>query len=461
MVVEEPQKQPERGEFAVEAGNEEQLEERQLRGLIVGQTIGIIGLCLIVGVGAWLLKRPAMFGLLSLGGVALVMGALAYGLLRWKRLTLAAVMYLFGTTLTITLLVFFRGFMDVAVIFYLWPIMAAPMLTSGWVTAALVVFALSAYISLALGQWLGYFPVLLPFEPQSEGLVFIGSTVVMFVLFSYLAMRTNRSLRLAVVQSQLAARQSWELMETLEKRVADRTRALATSAEISRYLSTILDQRQLVAAVVEQLRQAFDYYYVQIYLFDEAHENLILVGGTGEAGRALVARGHRLPRTRGLVGHAASTNSVVLVPDVSRNAVWVPNPLLPETKAEAAVPIAVGDHVLGVLDVQHNVVNGLQEQDAELIRTVANQVAVALQNAMLYELAQRHAARETLINTLSEKILNTTTIDDALQTAVRELGQVLGARRTSVQLSVPRRSLVQQVVSPSGGSAGDDGRRGD
>ena len=226
-----------------------------------------------------------------------------------------------------------------------------------------------------------------------------------------------------------------ETLQSLEKRVAERTMVIETSAEISHRLSTILDQRQLVFAVVEEIHRAFNYYHAQIYLFDEWNSNLVMVGGTGEAGRILLAQGHTIPTGKGLVGRAASTNAIVLVPDTSQDANWLPNPLLPETLSEIAVPIAMGDRVLGVIDVQHNSVNGVSQIDSDLLSSIAAQVAVALQNAQNYTNAQRQAERETIINTIGQRIQAATTIEDVLQLTIRELNQTLNTAKASIQIS--------------------------
>ncbi|HBX70788.1 MAG TPA: hypothetical protein DEH25_15765 [Chloroflexi bacterium] len=541
---------------------------------------------------------------------------------------------------------------------------------------------------------------------------------------------------------------------SLEQQVADRTRALETSTEVSRRLSTILEQDQLVREVVEQLRSAFGYYHAQIYLYDNAQQNLVMAGGTGDAGRSMLARGHKIEPGRGLVGRAAATNMPVLIPSVERtigfeiitsdtvedvferesslaateawyantiserftdirifakrmaqrkasgeqmprlgyilygmndflatiktgaeeaaqslgfeleivsadlnpdkgirlfremiakkkdglivqptppkkwvapiqeavaagipvlttnvrspgsassawfgqdsyqsgiilarellkaliaagkssgeivvasareiqelheryaglkrglqgsaytvsefydvplsnpeqnyigwerlvnthpdmvaavglasmdlpslirikkqiNAQWVaggydltveileaikdgtaqvtigqhpymqgylpvlalgqyyvdgtplkdwivdgwqPNPLLPDTKAEVAIPITMGEDVLGVLDVQHNVAGGLSQQDADLIQSIANQVGIAVRNAQAYERTQRQAVREARITGISQRIQSAATIDDVIKVAVQELGQALGTQRASVEL---------------------------
>ncbi len=224
-------------------------------------------------------------------------------------------------------------------------------------------------------------------------------------------------------------------IDLLEQRVADRTRALEISGNVSRQLSNILDRGELVKAVVEQVKESFDYYHAHIYLFDDTAQNLLMVGGTGKAGRQMLINKHQIAAGKGLVGRAGQSGQPVLVPDTLQAEDWLPNPLLPDTKAEIAVPIMSGDKVWGVLDVQHNVTDGLSQADVDLLESIANQVAVGLRNANLYEEAQQQAQREALMNDINQKILNTKDINEAMQVAVREIGHALNASQTIVRFT--------------------------
>ncbi len=225
-----------------------------------------------------------------------------------------------------------------------------------------------------------------------------------------------------------------DLIGNLEQRISDRTRAVQASAEVSRRLSTILDPRQLTRAVVEQIQQTFNYYHVHIYLFNDTRTDLILAWGSGDAGRAMLAREHKIPSGRGVVGRSAASNAPVLVDNVAKDPGWLFNPMLPETKTELAVPIAIGDNVLGVLDVQDNHIGAFSEDDVVLLRSLAEQTAVAVQNARAYIEVQRAAEREGIISNIGQQIQSTTSVEEVLEIALSELGRSLRVQRADVTL---------------------------
>ena len=276
-----------------------------------------------------------------------------------------------------------------------------------------------------------------PFERDVDTLGYLILSALMTAGLLIVALTaTRRDNRTLLETSRSLTRELEMEREQLGLRVAERTRALETSATVSRQLSTILDQSRLIREVVEQLRVAFSYYHVHIYLWDEEAGVLRMVGGTGEAGQSMLVMGHTLRPDQGLVGRSFSTNAPVVVPDVTQSTQWLPNRLLPETKAELAVPIVYGDETLGVLDVQDDQISGLGEEDSQLLQTIAGQLAVALRNARLLAQIRREAEQSATINEISRKIVQTTDIDAAMRVALAELSQALGTRGAAVRLDV-------------------------
>jgi putative methionine-R-sulfoxide reductase with GAF domain len=231
-----------------------------------------------------------------------------------------------------------------------------------------------------------------------------------------------------------------ELIGSLEQRVAARTQDLAIVAEVGTATATILETDKLLQAVVDLTKERFNLYHSHIYLLDEAGENLVLASGAGEVGRQMVAEKRSIPlnREQSLVARAARERKGVTVNDVTQAPDFLPNPLLPDTRSELAVPMVVGEKVIGVFDIQSDQVGRFTESDVNIQTTMAAQVATSIQNVRSFEQSKSQADLESLVNAIGQKIQRATTVEDTLQTAIRELGSALGAARVSANIQSSR-----------------------
>jgi nitrate/nitrite-specific signal transduction histidine kinase len=190
-----------------------------------------------------------------------------------------------------------------------------------------------------------------------------------------------------------------DLINTLEERVAartldleKRTTYLEASAEVTRAVSLILNVDQLVQQVVDLIKQRFDLYYVGLFLLDEVEEWAVLKAGTGEVGRAMLARGHRIRTGEGMIGWCVAHAQSRIALDVGEDAVRLATKELPETRSEAALPLSARGHVIGALSVQSKEPAAFDLETIAVFQTLADQVAIALENARLF--AETQAALE-------------------------------------------------------------------
>jgi len=172
-----------------------------------------------------------------------------------------------------------------------------------------------------------------------------------------------------------------------EAEIQKRASELQTVAEVSTAASTTLDPNALLAQVVELTKANFDLYHAHIYLLNEAGDTLVLAAGAGEAGAQMVTQGWQIAANSetSLVARAARTKEGFIVNDVQAAPDFLPNPLLPDTRAELAVPLIAGEQVLGVLDVQSDEVDHFTQQDVTIQTTLAGQIATAIENARLFQ----------------------------------------------------------------------------
>jgi GAF domain-containing protein len=208
----------------------------------------------------------------------------------------------------------------------------------------------------------------------------------LILIFSAVRNLTERD-RLAVLTKTNQELQ--ELQGSLEKRVEERTSQLRTSAEVGRAAVSILDSAQLLQQTVDLIVERFGFYYAAIFTPDPAGQYAVLRAGTGEAGRLMKERQHRLEiGGASMVGTAIKTREPKIALQVGAGVIRFANPLLSETQSEVALPLVVGNRVLGALDVQSIQPAAFDENTATVLQGMADQIAVALSNSALFEQSQ-------------------------------------------------------------------------
>ncbi len=176
------------------------------------------------------------------------------------------------------------------------------------------------------------------------------------------------------------------------------------STEISQEIASASELSDLFARVVTLTKERLGYYHTQILRYDPAQDAVVLISGYGETGQKMLAGGHKLPMGSGLIGTAASSGQTILRPALAEDPDWQPNPLLPDTQGEIAVPIKLGAQVLGVLDVQSDQAGALTDDDRLLLEGLCGQIAVAIEQTRLrQEMAERLEEVNRLYQSMSHE----------------------------------------------------------
>ncbi len=373
--------------------------ERLLGRLIVGQTIAVAFLVIMVAAAGLLMPESGLLVMLPLGAIAVTVGIVSYWLLQRHHFRLGGYFFLIGTSLAITANVFIRGYQDASAIYYLWPILGAVSVLEARGGILIATVSTISYVALVAAQRLGYQTPPLPYDPQEQALLTVGSRVIMFFLLAFLAWLSSQDLNRVLREARRAAQRWRELNQTLEQRVADRTHdlerravQLQAAAEVARDATATRELGDLLNNTVNLVRDRFGFYHAGIFLVDEPGEYAVLRAATGEAGRQMLERGHKLKVGEvGIVGYVTGTGQPRIALDVGADAVHFQHPLLPETRSEMALPLKVGERVIGALDVQSTQEAAFDEDDVRVLQTMADQLAVAIENTRLL-----HATRQTV-----------------------------------------------------------------
>ncbi len=193
------------------------------------------------------------------------------------------------------------------------------------------------------------------------------------------------------------------LIGSLEQRVAARTRDLNIASNVSRQITTELNLDNLLRQVVQLTAKEFGYYATSVFLLDEKQNALAMAAGAGAQGEIPIPSQPAIPlgADPSIIARAARTGEPVNVPDVTTSPAFLYMPEFPDTKSELAIPMVLGERIVGVFDVQSEKPNRFGGDDLTVLTTLAEQIAIAVRNAQLF--AEAEQARVVAENANSVK----------------------------------------------------------
>ena len=179
-------------------------------------------------------------------------------------------------------------------------------------------------------------------------------------------------------------------LAAVSARMRQRALRLEASAEVARAIASVRDMDLLLPQVAQLISERFGWYHVGIFLVDEARRYAVLKAANSAGGQRMLARGHNLRiGETGIVGYVTGSGQPRIALDVGQDAIYFDNPDLPETRSEMALPLEVEGQIIGALDVQSTESAAYDDEDVAMLRILAGQVAVAIENSRLFEQTQK------------------------------------------------------------------------
>lgn len=248
-----------------------------------------------------------------------------------------------------------------------------------------------------------------------------------------------------IEQHESASSLSAERSSLLDRRRAGRLQA---AAEIARDATARRGLAELLQTAATLIHDRLDFYHVALYLLDEAREYAVLQAIASPAAEALLKQGHRLKvGGQSMIGFVAETGLPRLSEDVEQDPFFLRNPLLAETRAEVTLPLKVMGRVIGVLDVQSRVENDFDYDDVHTLQIVADQMAISLENARLFESDQRQLKELTILNAVATACAQIDSEDLLLERITNILGSALYTHNFGILLLDARHNFIMKHPS--------------
>jgi GAF domain-containing protein len=323
---------------------------------------------------------------------AAVLLTIAYALVR--RGHLAGSIYLATITLNLTVVIgpalvagmIVPGVLASLIAFIFARLLAGP--TEKRVVALITCAALVSGIALASFQ---AFDVL-PIPSWVQVITSMSSAIIVVLLIARILDLYDRRYQISFGKTEAYARKLNTQKAALEQHASDltrQTRYLRATAEVAQGAASVLDPQQLLSQVVVLVSERFNLYHAGIFLLDRSGEWAVLKAASSDGGQVMLQRGHRLRvGHEGIVGYVTGRGEARIVLDVGGDAVFLDNPDLPDTRSEMALPLKARGAIIGALDVQSIEREAFTTEDVAVLQTLADQVAMAISNARLFQQAQ-------------------------------------------------------------------------
>jgi GAF domain-containing protein len=273
-----------------------------------------------------------------------------------------------------------------------------------------------------------------------------------------------------------------ELITDLEQRVAERTVGLTKKTDqlraasyIARQTADVQDLSSILTIVVDLITNQFSYYHAGIYLMNASGNEAILQAASSEGGKRMVERGYKVEiGSPGMLSYVVTQKRARIASDIGTEAVFFNNPDLPMTRSEVTLPLLIRNRLLGVLDIQSDQPQAFRAEDIDVFQTLADQVAVAIENARLLGESQAALMQLEAVSSLrtrdawNQKLLgqglaftftplgirvqdNSGRVDEnGVQTAIPLKGQTIGsislARKDNTRWSKFDEDLINEVA---------------
>jgi len=372
-------------------------EKTQDAGTTHRVSVALLGLGVLSIPMIFLLESPIREFALGATIVGILIWLTTIYLIKRERRTAAKVIILVVNTFNLYTVVFATGGLNQSTIFTMLFLLALANLLfprAGAVVYGSILLILAAVLY-GLGQS-GVIPEPTFTETPSSVFLIFFFTLVSITIVMVIASANFRRNLYAIRKNELELRERNieldRLKTSLENRVMERTAEIEKRANqleaisgVARSTASLQNLEELLPAITRLVSERFGFYHVGIFLTDDEQEFALLRAANSDGGKRMLNRQHKLKMdSNSIVGFVTSRGEPRIALDVGSDAVFFDNPDLPKTRSEMALPLRVGGRVIGALDVQSTESNAFTETDVNILTTLADQVAIALENARLF-----------------------------------------------------------------------------